>query len=530
MSNRNGNYFDTARLNQALNAELDDDGNIVCSAGADDGCVPYNLWNTGGVTDDQVAFLSQEYYESGTTSQEVFMAYTQGSLGDYGIVSPFAESGIEVVAGIEYREETLKYNASDNAKRGVVGGLGARAVPIKGRYDVNEIYFEASIPVVEGAAFAESLVLDLGYRYSDYSTGTTTDTYKIAGNWSINDSFKLRGGFNRAVRAPNVVDLFEPVNGGLFAMDQDPCNKANAGDATSTSGYTFEQCARSGVSQAIWNTGGPANNPASQYNQIGGGSTELNPEVADTYTAGFIFTPEFLDGLTVSVDWYDIEVEDAITTISPETTLLQCIETGDPTFCNSVDRGLNDTLWLGLAEPGNGVDARSTNIGFFAVEGVDVEITYAFDVGDMGSVNLTNVAGYVMSWEQEEYPGAGVIECEGIYGGPCGFPIPELKNRFQATWMTPWNVTASLIWRYIDGTEQEFTSTPNDIDDYNYFDIAATWDVTDYAAIRFGINNVLDEEPPFVYQGVTARENGNTYPGIYDPLGQYLFAGFTVQF
>ena len=103
MANRNGNYFDTARLDQALDATLDDSGNPVCLPGADAGCVPYNLWTTGGVTDDQVAFLSQEYYESGRTAQEVFMAYAQGSLGEYGIVSPFASSGIEVVVGYEYQ-------------------------------------------------------------------------------------------------------------------------------------------------------------------------------------------------------------------------------------------------------------------------------------------------------------------------------------------------------------------------------------------------------------------------------------------
>ena len=135
-------------------------------------------------------------------------------------------------------------------------------------------------------------------------------------------------------------------------MDADPCNKANAGDALSSSGYSLEQCARSGVSQAIWNTGGPANNPASQYNQISGGNTDLEPEEADTVSFGFIWTPSFIDGLSVSLDYYDIELEGAIQGVNPETTLLQCIETGDPTFCSGVGRGQNDTLWLGLAAPG----------------------------------------------------------------------------------------------------------------------------------------------------------------------------------
>ena len=127
--------------------------------------------------------------------------------------------------------------------------------------------------MVEGAPMADSIVLDLGYRYSDYSPGATTDSYKIAGIWNINPSVRDRASYQRAVRAPNVVDLFQPVAGGLFAMDADPCNKAAPGDSVSRAGYSFEQCARTGVSQAVWDAGGPANNPASQYNQVGSGST-----------------------------------------------------------------------------------------------------------------------------------------------------------------------------------------------------------------------------------------------------------------
>ena len=99
-------------------------------------------------------------------------------------------------------KELLQYDVSDNAKAGTVGGLGAAVVPVSGRYDVTEIYAEASIPVVEGAPMADSIVLDLGYRYSDYSPGTTTDTYKIAGNWTINPSVRARASYQRAVVPP----------------------------------------------------------------------------------------------------------------------------------------------------------------------------------------------------------------------------------------------------------------------------------------------------------------------------------------
>ena len=527
MRNRNGNYFDRDRLDQALDAIPGENGAAVCGADADSGCIPYNLFNTGGVTAEQAAFLAVEWFEAGATSQQVFHTYAQGSLGDYGVISPFGENGVELVVGYEYREETLRNDFSDNAKRGT---FGTPLVPVSGRYDVSDLYVEASIPLIEGAALADSLALDVGYRYSAYSFGPSTDTYKFAGNWTPIDGLRIRGSFQRAVRAPNVVELFEPANGGLFAMDRDPCNKDDPGAATSTLGYTFEQCARSGVSRAIWDQGGPSNNPAAQYNQIGGGNTDLQPEEADTLTAGVIWTPEFIDGLSVSLDWYDIEVEGAIQSINQEVIVRQCIETGAPRFCNAVGRGINDTLWLGNPEPGNGIDSRVTNIGLLAVQGIDIEVNYRVDVGGLGSVDIANITGVIDSYAKREYEGADVIPCEGAYGGACEFPVIDFQNRMQATWAMPWNVTASLIWRHIGGVDHRFTSDPNNIEAFNYFDISASWEVTDYAQLRVGVNNILDEEPPFVYQGVTSRENGNTYPGIYDPLGQYLFAGFTVQF
>jgi len=277
----------------------------------------------------------------------------------------------------------------------------------------------------------------------------------------------------------------------------------------------------------VWNNGGPSDSPAAQYNTVIGGSTELSPEESDTNSVGFILSPHAIDGLTVSVDWYNIDVQDAIDTITAETTLLQCIENG--AFCEKIGRGTNDTLWLGLAEPGNGINALTQNIGFFEVTGIDVEINYHLDMESWGSLMINNVYGYIDKWELEEYPGAGTLRCEGIYGGSCELPMPETSNRFAMTWATPWDISANLTWRFIDSVDQ-IDNGGIDIDSQNYIDLAATWNVTDYATLRLGMNNITDEDPPFVAQGVTARENGNTYPGIYDPLGQYWFAGVTVQF
>ena len=150
----------------------------------------------------------------------------------------------------------------------------------------------------------------------------------------------------------------------------------------------------------------------------------------------------------------------------------------------------------------------------------------------MGSVTLNNVSGIINAWEQEEYVGAGIQRCDGVYGGSCETPTVEFRNRFQALWSTPWDATISLGWRHIDEVDQigSGSNPPLKIDSQNYIDLAASWAATDWLNVRLGINNLFDEEPPLVSQGVTARENGNTYPGAYDALGQYWFFAASVEF
>ncbi len=527
MRNRNDNYTDTNFMQRALNV----DPSGVCTSvidGSDPNCVPWNIFTTGGVTPAATAYFSQQFFEKGTTDQDVASGYLQGSLGEYGWKLPWAESGVDIVIGSEYRSENLEYIPDDAAQRGDIGGLAAPLVEQRGGYDVKELFTEASVPIVEDQAFAKAITLDLGYRYSEYSTGIESDTYKGALAWAFNDSIRLRGSFQRAVRAPNIIDLFSPQAGGLFDMDDDPCADVDPVTGLSGRGYTFAECARSGVSQAVWNAGGPLSSPAQQYNALFGGNTALEPEKSDTVSFGFVFTPTFVSGLTVSIDYYDIDVQGAITEINPETTLLLCIE--QSIRCNQVFRGPGETLWLGTSTPTNGIIALSTNIGFFRVKGWDLEGSYRVDIGGAGSLAFNNRLGVIDSWEQEEFPGAGVEECQGVYGGSCGPPTFELKNSLTTSWQTPWDVTLSLTWRHLDNLRHVGSAAPVHIPAQDYFDLAGTWNITDYAALRFGVSNVLDEEPPIITNGVTARVNGNTYSGVYDHLGMYWFLGASMQF
>jgi len=542
MSVRNSNYVDTAKIAKALDVVADPTpgagGAPICQSaldGSDPNCVPWNIWEAGGVTPAAVNYLGVSYYEQGKTDQTVATGYVQGNLGEYGVKLPWADNGIDVAFGAERRQENLNYQPDDLSIAGAIGGLNAALVPTNGGYTVEEIFTEASIPIIEGKRFAQDVTLDLGYRYSDYDTDVDTDTYKIAGSWALDNQIKFRASFQRAVRAANIVELFQPVNGALFSMDSDPCSNVDPLSGLSSSGYSFAQCARSGVTQNVWDNGGVGNSPAKQYNTVLGGNTSLDPEESDTYSAGFILTPNFLENLMLSVDWYNIKVDGAITQVNGETTLTQCLE-GSDAACLLVHRNQasGGSLFRGNASPTNGVDAFYLNSGYFEVTGIDVEATYSMDVGDRwGSLSFSTYLAYVDSWEQEEYPGTGAENCEGFYGDSCETPLPQLRNLFNTTWTTPWDLTLNLAWRYMDEVKM-VSSVPVanriDIDAYNLFDVAAIWQATDYLAVRAGVNNVLDEEPPITDNGVTLRNNGNTYPGGYDHLGQYWFlaASFTM--
>ena len=523
----NRNYTDTGKMQLAL--DVDPSGQCTSVVdGSDPNCVPWNIFQTGGVTADAADYFSQTYFVNGQTDQRVVTGYVQGSLGEYGLQMPTAATGIDIVLGAEWREEGLTYLPDDLSQAGVVGGLSAPLVAVEGGYEVVDLFMEASVPIVEDRTGAKAVTLDLGYRYSDYDTDIKTDTWKTALSWSINDSFMLRGSFQRAVRAPNIIDLFQPQAGGLFALDADPCADVDPNTGLSGLGYTFEECARSGVSQAIWDAGGPASSPAEQYNALFGGNTELDPEESDTVSFGFVFTPTFVNGLQVSIDYYDIDVQDAITFVDPDTTLTVCIEQN--LNCELVHRGPADTLWLGTSTLTNGINALSQNIGFFRVKGYDMEAVYSFDVGRAGSLTFTDRLGYIDSWEQEEYPGAGIQECVGTYAGACNLPTPEFRNNLTTTWVTPWDVTLNLTWRHIDGVTELESAAPINISSQDYFDLAGSWDIAEFVTLNLGVSNLLDEEPPIVTDGVTARVNGNTYSGVYDHLGMYWFVGAKFQF
>jgi outer membrane receptor protein involved in Fe transport len=309
-------------------------------------------------------------------------------------------------------------------------------------------------------------------------------------------------------------------------MAQDPCSDGVAG-GTSVSGYTEAQCARSGLQAQHW--GRNLDSPAGQYNFLQGGNPDLAPEEADTYSVGFVYSPAFLEGFNLTVDYYDIKIEDGINNLTPEFILTECLD-GDDAQCGLVQRGNNGDLWVGSETTSGQVTALNDNLAVEQVKGYDIIADYVMDIGEWGSLNFNNVMAVVDTWDQQELSSAPKIACEGNWGTTCGYPTPDLQNNFRVTWTTPWDVTASMQWRYISDVDD--LNGNRDLSERNYVDIAGIWDVTDWATLRAGVNNVSDASPPVAGNaaGPSINGNGNVFPGMYDALGRYWFFGASVGF
>jgi len=533
------------RVQQALFIVDDGNGNPVCRDSSG-GCVPWNIFErnadgTTAVTDEAAAFIAGLGVVTGETEQTVFGGTIEGDLTSFGIQSPMADAGLTGLVGFEYREDSLS-RLSDDISRTVGGltGTGGATLPIAGEIEVEEVFMEVSLPLITGAPMAQELGLTAGYRYSDYTTngnGTSNsfdaDTYFAGLSWAPNDDVRFRLNQSVAIRAPNVFDLYVGINTGLTELapvsgDGDPCSGANPVASQ-------QACANTGLSAAQYGSVDPS--AAGQFNLITGGNPNLVAEEGETTTFGVVITPSMIENLSIAIDYFDIEVTDAIGAVPAQTSLDRCLETGDPAFCANVRRDTAGTLHLlNIAPDGGlaGISEQNVNIATFATSGVDLNITYSIDMADMGTVNFDYAATFLDEAYSVAIPGDAKVDCVSKYAGPCGLPVPEYNHRFLATWLTPYDVVVSATWRHIGetdlyGLEESRGYLEDSMETRDYLDLAATYDVNENVSVRVGANNILGDDAPVTTSSGTGTGNNNTYPGLFD-VSTYLFAGVTVKF
>ena len=536
------NYFVIDRLQRALDV-IDVGGVPTCRSvidGTDTGCVPWNPFQPNGVTQEQLDYLQVSGLQIGRISQEIYNAAVNGDLGAYGIRTPWASDGVQLVLGAEYRRDALDNTVDALQEANQLSGAGGARIGIDGDTKVNELFFEGRVPLAQDRTMLESLSFDSAYRYSDYGDGIQTDTYKVGLEWAPVQDVRLRASYQRAVRAANIIELFTAQGLNLFdaSATGDPCGANRHSDASD------EECIATGVPAS--QVGSPTlDSPAGQYNFLQGGNTELKPETSDTQSYGIVFTPRFAPGLAITVDYFDIRIDDTIATFGPQNTWTACYANNDPAACARINRDENGTLWVGNIPF---VADTNINIGSKNTRGYDFNASYTgVEIGRFGSLAF-NLTGTLLD-ELTTKPAPGLdlhpdpdvfldeYDCVGFYSSVCFIPNPEWRHRFRTSWQTPWNLDLSATWRYygsVVGLENANDPMSEDRIDHelpaeSYFDLAANWAVTEKASLTLGVNNVLDDNPS-LSASVGTTGNGNTYPQTYDALGRFVFLRATVDF
>lgn len=533
-------FFRTSAINQALNVVQTANGPQCANPSG--GCVPYNIFQLGGVTQAALDFLETPSTQNGNLFERIVNFNLGGDLTEYGVKTPWAQDGVGVSIGAEYRRETLDYAADFISASGDLNGSGGANPPVNGSFDVYELFAETRIPIVQDAPFAKALTAELAFRYSDYSSIGTTETYKLAGEWEPIDGVRFRGGYNRAVRAPHVLELFSPRNVTLDGT-RDLCAGLAAGNALVARCASLFNLTQAQV-LAI------EANPAAQYNGLIGGNPNLDPEKADTYTAGVVFQPSFLPGLNVSFDYFDITVNGFMGGYGADNIMDRCVLQQDASFCALINRDAQGSLWLSSE---GYVEDTTFNTGKLVTTGVDINVGYRTDLeslglGDMGSVSASFVGTWLDSLKFATLPGDPLTECAGKYGTVCSAtagltsPNPEWRHKARLTWSTPleygeWlkDVSVSLQWRHFNSVKLDDESGPATdlkLGARDYFDLTASWTMRDNLNFRAGVNNLFDKDPPLNGSSncPTGPCNGNTWPQLYDSFGRYMFIGLTADF
>jgi len=505
------NDFFADKIRDAVNVESDNN-ELVCMSGSDT-CIPYEVFTYQGVTSEQADSLTGVGILNGITKEYIMNGYVAGDLP---LTIPGASDPIQVVFGAEYRKEVFERLSDEVYEQGLLLGQGGPTVSVAGDYDVKEVFAEAFVPLVQDKEFAQELSLELGLRLSDYSSVGSTETYKAGMNWQPIDMVKFRASYNRAVRAPNVTELFIPQNLGLWE-GTDPCAGANPT-------LTAAQCANSGVTAAQY--GNISASPASQYNGLFGGNPDLDPEVADTWTLGLVANP--FEGFRFSIDYWDIKVEDVIDTISEELAITQCGETSDAIFCDLINRAPNGSLWLGQQ---GYVTATNINLGSRHWQGIDFAADYTMDVSDSGTFRADFTGSMLLKKFTEEIPGleSSQYDCKGVISSNC-FASPEWRHTLRLTYASNSFWTASVKWRYFGSVDNPETDEGINagIAAQSYFDLTGNFDINETMGLTVGVNNVFDKEPPMI--GGKYSTNANTIAGYYDTLGRYFHATVTAKF
>ena len=506
-----------------IEAMMDPD---LCAARTD-GCPGvYNPFISDSMTEDQVAYGFLGVNTKNKSQLNVAQLNVSGDMGGFEL--PGGQIGWAV--GYENRREEASSQPDGGAAIGAVAFTPGETTA--GRFEVDEIYGEIILPILSGAPMAELLTLEASGRYTDVDfLDDKESVFKVAVEWAPIEDFRVRGTFSEGFRAPNIGELFLGIQQSAESYT-DPCRNYGTSGVSAT---TVTNCQADGLAPDF-------NLATFQATTLQGGNPDLKPETAETITFGIVLTPSFLEGLSLSIDYFDIEITDAVGTAPTSEVISSCYASA----------GFSDPLCaliVGPAFPGvdetpspaaplrrnsnlqiSGILASNANLSTYNTSGVDFQVDYGFETG-IGAIDLRVTGTYLDAYDYLPFAGGETVKLAGFFGGDPFYGSPatfaEWQTNFGAT-LTRDDWGANLTARYMSETE-DISGAPGNLsniaDAITYFDAQGyyTWNEVTFT---LGVRNLTDEKPPYV----TAYDDMNTLNFSYDTQGRYIYGRATLNF
>ena len=498
------------------------------------GCVPINVFGSGLASAAAVKYVQVNSTNLEQSELTNAVASISGKLFNFGM----GAEDVGFAFGGEYRKMASRYIPDQFLASGDVLGFNA-GQPTSGSYDVKELFGELRLPILEDG-IVHRLGLNGAARYSDYSLSAVGGSWTYTGGVDLApvEGLAFRGQYSRAVRAPNVQDLFGGNSTG-FPAATDPCS--DRGTAASRTDALRAFCLASGVPAATVFT--RAVQPNSQIQADFGGSPNVEEETSDTFTAGLVFTPGFVPRLNVTVDYFNITVNNTIGVLAGglSSALSLCFNTiqdlNNPICKVFVGRRNAANGALGETSGGRNPQFLSANVGKLETSGVDVQVDYSLPVfnGKLGFF-------YLGTWldKYRSIPIASIPERENILEGVHGQPAYRHNVRMtydqgpaliSLRWRFEGKTQDSRIQNVFNGTQRIGTDPALLPRPYvgatSYFDLSLGLEVSEALSFNLGVNNLLDKKPPVIG---SAAEQANTLPSFYDVLGRDFFVSARMKF
>lgn len=490
------------RFLQASDVTTNSGGQPVCRDPSG-GCVPLNLFGRNAASPEAIEWLQYTTKNLTTNTQAVFSANVTGDL------FKLPAGAVRWAAGLQHRDETMEIDP-DPANTNFETFYAAGQLPVDADFNVSEVFVETLAPIVRDVPGAREINLEAAIRYSDYSTIGGTTAWKVGGDWSPIESLRVRAMFARSVRAPSLNEMFSPgiVFGNVVV---DPCHVTNIDDNPNRA----DNCAALGLPVGYVD---PYLNASKDV--FVGGNPDLNEETSDSWTVGFVWQPDVAGALRLSVDWWKIEIDGAIETLSAQDIVDGCVDnrdSPDTVLCDEVDRGTNG----GITQ----VRVTDINVANGTAEGFDIRTSYLLSDVLGGSLqfdlNLTLIETFELLVDANNP--ATFQSFAGDFQHPDWRGSLSTQYARENLWVT-WTMRG-ISDASVDNTP-DLGQLPSDrlaVGGVVYHDLFARYDFGDRYSAYAGVNNLADKEPPqhpFTYTGNAS---------FYDNLGRYYFAGLKVR-